>query len=247
MKLSENAVRILEKRILIKDENDNVIETPHGLFWRVAHHVASQEKENLWWAEQFYEIMSRLDFLPNSPTLRNAGATQGNLSACFVIPIEDSRKSIFKALQDAVEVQAFGGGTGYDFSNLRPRNSLISTTQGRASGPVGFMKVFDFVIGEIIAQGGVRKGAQMGILHCDHEDIEEFIRCKEKEGELRHFNISVAITDKLMSMLGQHCSQQHLWDAIVKGASEKGIDLVRIGGGERNNTFGLHVGYLIVK
>jgi ribonucleoside-diphosphate reductase alpha chain len=204
LKLSENALEVLNKRYLKKDSDGNVIETPEEMFRRVAHHIAKTEPdgpEGYAWREKFYEVMSNLEFLPNSPTLRNAGANNGNLSACFVLPIEDSRQSIFNCLRNAVEVQAFGGGTGYNFSRLRQKGSKISSTSGRASGPISFMEVFDFTVGEIIEQSGTRKGAQMGILNCDHPDILQFINCKSEEGKLAHFNISVNYSDEFMKSL----------------------------------------------
>ena len=164
MELSENALEVLKKRYLIRDTDRNVIETPKEMFRRVAITISKCEKDehnrDLWY-HKFVEIMDRLEFLPNSPTLRNAGANKGSFSACFVVPIEDSRKSIFKALQHSVEIQAFGGGTGHNFSKLRPEDSLISTTKGKSSGPIGFMKVFDFVIGEVIQQGGCFTGSTL--------------------------------------------------------------------------------------
>lgn len=201
IELSDNAKEILEKRYLRKDEEGNIIENEEEMFWRVAGAMAAVElnreleKE---WGEKFYIVMSNLDFLPNSPALRNLGNKSGIGVACFVIPIEDSRQSIFAALQAAVEVNSWGGGVGYDFSSLRPKGSLISTTKGCSSGPVSFMKIFDLTIGEIIAQSGVRHGAQMGVMRCDHPDIYEFIKSKTEEGQLKNFNISVAITDEFM-------------------------------------------------
>ena len=142
--------------------------------------------------------MQSLDFLPNSPTLRNFGRNEGCGSACFVFPVGDSRRSIFKTLSDAVDVQAYGGGTGMSFSNLRPKGDHIRSTGGMASGPLSFMEIFDLTIGDIIKQGGTRDGANMGILRVDHPDIESFITSKISEGELKNFNLSVGVTDAFM-------------------------------------------------
>lgn len=222
IKLTENAIQVLEKRYLKRDENGTIIETPEGMFKRVADTIAKAEKtEELRkeWSRKFYDVMSNLEFLPNSPTIRNAGATGGSYSACFYLDIEDSRESIFDVLKKSVEIQAFGGGTGYNFSKLRPEGSLIKTTMGRASGPVGFMKVFDYVVGSVIQQGGVRQGAQMGLLDITHPDIEKFINSKQEEGVLTNFNISVIITDEFMSSINK---ESELWDKIIVGAYRNG-------------------------
>lgn len=188
MVFREMAQAVLEERYLLPGEK------PEDLFWRVARYLAEDEKE----AREFFELMASLEFLPNSPTLRNAGANQGTLSACFVLPIGDSLKEIFETLGNAAEIQKYGGGTGYDFSVLRPSGSTVRTTLGKSCGPLGFMKSFDLTIGEVIAQGGVRHGAQMGILNVHHPDILEFIKAKDQEGELKNFNLSVAITDRFI-------------------------------------------------
>jgi len=194
-KLTKNALTTLEKRYFAEGENWD------GLCDRVAEKVASAEKNpnaQVHWKPAFKQAMLDLDFLPNSPTLRNFGRNNGSGSACFVLPIEDSRKSIFKTLADAVDVQAYGGGTGFDFSRLRYAGAKIKSTGGQASGPISFMTIFDHTIGDIIKQGGTRNGANMGILRVDHPDIEKFLVAKKEEGLLQNFNLSVGVTDEFM-------------------------------------------------
>ncbi len=214
---SPNAIKILKTRYFMKNEKGELIDKkPSDLFRRVADYIASAEKspaERRKWAEKFFQAMMNRDFLPNSPTLTGAGRDMC-LSACFVLPIEDSMESIFDAVKNAALVHKEGGGTGFDFSQLRPKGSFVRKTQGVASGPVSFLKVIDAAT-EAVKQGGTRRGANIGILRVDHPDIEEFITMKRDGKTLNNFNISVAITDEFMQAL-RHDGYYWLYNPYLK-------------------------------
>ncbi|MEM3391171.1 MAG: vitamin B12-dependent ribonucleotide reductase [Archaeoglobaceae archaeon] len=245
MILSKTAETVLKKRYLLKNDRGEVVETPEQMFWRVANAIASAE-ENYGndpkpWAEKFFRIMWNQEFMPNSPTLMNAGTPLGQLSACFVIPVEDSIDGIFKALWDMARVQKSGGGTGFSFSRIRPKGDIVKSTMGVASGPVSFMKIFDSET-EQIKQGGKRRGANMGILRCDHPDIEEFIKAKWEEGTLRNFNISVAVTDRFMEAVKRDEDYELInprTGVVVKKISARKIFNLIVEGAWRNGEPGL--------
>lgn len=199
---SPSAKDILRDRYLWRDENRNPIEKPEQMLERVAKHVAGAESSlamQYKWADEFYDVMAKLLFLPNSPTLMNSGrpAPHGQLAACFVIGVEDSMEGICEALRKQMLIHKSGGGTGFNFSKLRSEGAKVNSTNGRASGPVSFMGLFDKAT-ETVQQGGMRRGANMGILNIDHPDIRKFIHCKDKDGSITNFNISVGVFDDFM-------------------------------------------------
>ncbi|MEM2785289.1 MAG: ribonucleotide reductase N-terminal alpha domain-containing protein, partial [Candidatus Nitrosotenuis sp.] len=209
--LGINALQVLQRRYLLRDETGRIIESPTQLFRRVAKAIAlaelnyEQNADIKKIEEEFFEIMSNFEFLPNTPTLMNAGTRVGQLAACFVVPVEDSLTGIFDAAKSTALIHQTGGGTGFSFSKLRPQGDYVKSIDGAASGPITFMTVFDRTT-EVIKQGGKRRGANMGILSVEHPDILDFVQCKSKEGFLTNFNISVAVTDRFMNAVKKNKS-----------------------------------------
>jgi ribonucleoside-diphosphate reductase alpha chain len=241
--LSAPAMVVLEKRYLKKDPDGKAAESPEEMFWRVARNIAEAERfyknsvsvEEM--SEIFFRIMSSLDFLPNSPCLMNAGRSLQQLAACFVLPVEDSLDSIFETVKQTALIHQSGGGTGFSFSRLRPKDDTVQSTGGGASGPASFMRVFNMAT-EVIKQGGTRRGANMGVLRVDHPDIMEFVNLKKKPDEMTNFNLSVGLTKEFMEALkkdgeyrlinprtmkeGGRLKAREVFEAIVNAAWETG-------------------------
>jgi ribonucleoside-diphosphate reductase alpha chain len=215
VKLTDNARQVLIRRYVRRNREGKPAESIEEMFWRVAYHVAKAEKswngDGMERARQFYELLTTKQFFPNSPTFTGAGTPLGQLAACFVLPISDDmgrhEAGIFQTLRDAALIQQTGGGNGFSFSRLRPKNTLVKSSAGQATGPVGFLRVYDQAFGEI-AQGGTRRGANMAVLRVDHPDIEDFITCKTDENAITNFNISVGITDAFMRAV----ENDEMWD-----------------------------------
>lgn len=242
--LSENSYQVLTRRYIRKGDNGELVETPEEMFWRVAYHVAKVEEK--WEADvnaiasDFYKLLANKRFLPNSPTFTGAGTPLGQLAACFVLPISDDmgRRSdgIFQTLRDAALIQQTGGGNGFSFSSLRPSGAIVKASSGKATGPIGFLRVYDNAFGEI-AQGGTRRGANMAVLRVDHPDIENFIQCKTSENAITNFNISVGITDAFMQAVENdapwdlrfpdvHHPLYRTFSGTLEDAKEAGIPII---------------------
>ena len=241
--IGKNAREVLTRRYLGKDENGMVTEDIEGMFRRVSDAVASADRNfdetanTARLSDEFFELMTSLRFLPNSPTLMNAGRPLGQLSACFVLPVGDSMEEIFDAVKNAALIHKSGGGTGFAFSRLRQKGATVRSTGGVASGPVSFMKVFNTAT-EAVKQGGTRRGANMGILRIDHPDIMEFIKCKQDNNDINNFNISVGLTETFMEAAERgndyelidpktgeavgHLNAKEVFDTIVEAAWSNG-------------------------
>lgn len=231
--LAPNAITVLAQRYLLRNDQAAIVETPSRLFRRVAKAIAHVDRQydpkaNTQKTEEtFYTLLANLEFLPNTPTLMNAGTPLGQLSACFVLPVGDSLVEIFDAVKHMALIHQSGGGTGFSFSSLRPKNTIVHSTKGGASGPVSFMRVFD-VTTDVVKQGGKRRGANMGVLRVDHPDILDFITAKTKEGHLTNFNLSVGITDDFMKALDKNLDypliNQHTKQIVARAKAKDIFD-----------------------
>jgi ribonucleoside-diphosphate reductase alpha chain len=217
IELSDNARQVLVRRYVRRGDDGKPAETVEEMFWRVAWHIAKAEEsyggDVIARAREFYVLLTSRKFFPNSPTFTGAGTPLGQLAACFVLPITDDMgrdpAGIFQSLRDAALIQQTGGGNGFSFSRLRPKGALVKSSAGQATGPVGFLRVYDHAFGEI-AQGGTRRGANMGVLRVDHPDIDEFVTCKTDENAITNFNISVGVTDAFMQAVKEDAN----WDLV---------------------------------
>jgi ribonucleoside-diphosphate reductase alpha chain len=223
--LTENARQVLMRRYVRRGDDGAPVESVEEMFWRVAYHVAKVEEqwgtEVIGLAREFYALLTGKKFFPNSPTFTGAGTPLGQLAACFVLPITDDMgrdaAGIFQTLRDAALIQQTGGGNGFSFARLRPKGALVKSSAGQATGPVGFLRVYDHAFGEI-AQGGTRRGANMGVLRVDHPDVEEFVTCKTDENQITNFNISVGMTDAFMQAVKDDAD----WELVFPDISSAG-------------------------